>query len=253
MTALTSYSVMGIHHDSSSQCQRAERPQRWPALKQLIVNISTSWHFYLRLWFAGCSLIQRTRLQRLTKWDVGLFMSNSHTRLDDLQLPVFVSTTVAIWRRTRSLISSCSMRSRKCFCTTVSEQDDELKRKQLMQPVATVTSEVKHKIKVKCSGLRLCYAHWAVSVTLNCFFLVCCPPKTFLLHPALKSSRSCPSVVIESTICEPSPVDRKWPTGQVHTQRVLRESACSSGLLIKCCWPSQLHSSRLLTCICIAQ
>lgn len=81
--------------------------------------------------------------------NIGLFISNSYStvysvhlspRLDDLQLPVFVRTTVPIWRHTRWLISSCSMSRRKCicFCTAVSEQNKELKEKQLMQATATV-------------------------------------------------------------------------------------------------------------------
>lgn len=48
---------------------------------------------------------------------VGLFISNSYStvysvhlypRLDDLQLPYFVHTTVPIWRHTQYLISSRS-------------------------------------------------------------------------------------------------------------------------------------------------
>lgn len=138
--------------------------------------------------------------------NVGLFISNSYsmvysvhlyTRLDDLQLPVFMCTTFPIWRHTWWLISSCSMSSRKfiCFGTTVSELNNELKWKQLMQAVATVCdiSEAKAKIKVKCSGntkALLCSLRPGRPI-IEChselFFWVCCPSTTFSLCPALKS------------------------------------------------------------------
>lgn len=148
---------MGIHHDSSSQCRCAGRTQRWPASKQLIVNISRVSRELTGLYIS--SLIAVWSL--LAPWskeissngsqneNVGLFISNSYSavysvhlypRLDDLQLPVFVHTTIPIWRYTRWFICSCSMSSRKCicFCTTVSEQNNELKWKQLMQAVVTI-------------------------------------------------------------------------------------------------------------------
>lgn len=148
---------MGIHHDSSSQCGWAGRTQRWPALKQLIAHISWVSAAMSGLYISSLIVVW-SPVARWSKGissngsqneNVGLFISSSYStvysvhlypRLDDLQLPVFVRTTVLIWRHTWWLISSCSMSSRKCIClcAAVSEQNNELKWKQLMQAVATV-------------------------------------------------------------------------------------------------------------------
>lgn len=123
-----------------------------------------------------------------------MYSAHLDSRLDGVQLPVFVHTTAPIWRHTRRLISSCSISSRKrfCFCATVSEQNEELKWKQQMEQF--VTSEAKAKIQVRCSSRTKTYCwdkkgdlifmlecHWVVFLSLLSLHDFCPPP-------ALKSS-----------------------------------------------------------------
>lgn len=124
-----------------------------------------------------------------------VYSAHLDSRLDGVQLPVFVHTTAPIWRHTRWFISSCSTSSRKhfCFSATVSEQNKELKWKQQMEQF--VTSEAKAKIKVRCSSRTktlLCWdkkgdlifmleCHWIVFLSLLSFH-------NFFPPPALKSS-----------------------------------------------------------------